>query len=89
LLLFFILLFKVPEQAIVGGVMSPFYRDMGFSKTEIGAVTKIYGIWIGIAGAFVGGAAVARWGAWRTLGVAIVLESCSNLLYTVAAHAAR
>jgi PAT family beta-lactamase induction signal transducer AmpG len=83
LLLFFILLFKVPEQAIVGGVMSPFYRDMGFSKTEIGAVTKIYGVWIGIAGAFVGGAAVARWGAWRTLGVAIVLESCSNLLYTL------
>jgi PAT family beta-lactamase induction signal transducer AmpG len=63
--------------------MSPFYRDMGFSKTEIGAVTKIYGVWIGIAGAFVGGAAVARWGAWRTLGVAIVLESCSNLLYTL------
>jgi MFS transporter, PAT family, beta-lactamase induction signal transducer AmpG len=83
LLLLFILLFKVPEQAIVGGVMSPFYRDMGFSKTEIGAVTKIYGVWIGIAGAFVGGAAIARWGAWRTLGVAIVLESCSNLLYTL------
>ena len=83
LVLFFILLFKVPEQSIVGGVMSPFYRDMGFSKTEIGAVTKIYGVWIGIAGAFVGGAAVARWGAWRTLGVAIVLESCSNLLYTL------
>jgi MFS transporter, PAT family, beta-lactamase induction signal transducer AmpG len=81
LTLLFILLFKVPEQAIVGGVMSPFYRDMGFSKTEIGAVTKIYGIWIGIAGAFAGGAAVARWGAWRTLGVCIVLESCSNLLY--------
>ena len=81
LTLLFILLFKVPEQAIIGGVMSPFYRDMGFSKTEIGAVTKIYGIWIGIAGAFAGGAAVARWGAWRTLGVCIVLESCSNLLY--------
>jgi PAT family beta-lactamase induction signal transducer AmpG len=77
----FILLFKIPEQSIVGGVMSPFYRDMGFSKTEIGAVTKIYGVWIGIAGAFVGGAAVARWGVWRVLGIAIVLESCSNLLY--------
>jgi PAT family beta-lactamase induction signal transducer AmpG len=86
LTLLFILLFKIPEQAIVGGVMSPFYRDMGFSKTEIGAVTKIYGIWIGIAGAFVGGAAVARWGAWRTLGVCIVLESCSNLLYLLLIH---
>jgi len=81
LTLLFILLFKLPEQAIIGGVMSPFYRDMEFTKTQIGAVTKIYGVWIGITGAFVGGAAVARWGAWRTLGVAIVLESCSNLLY--------
>jgi PAT family beta-lactamase induction signal transducer AmpG len=80
LLLLFILLFKLPEQSI-GSIFNPFMRDMGFSKTEIGAVTKIYGVWIGIAGAFVGGAAVARWGAWRTLGVAIVLESCSNLLY--------
>ncbi|RDS81518.1 MFS transporter [Dyella psychrodurans] len=86
LTLLFILLFKIPEQAIVGGVMSPFYRDMGFSKTEIGAITKIYGVWIGIAGAFAGGASVARWGAWRTLGVCIVLESCSNLLYLLLIH---
>jgi len=81
LTLLFILLFKIPEQAIIGGVMGPFYRDMGFSNTEIGAVTKIYGIWIGILGAFAGGAAVARWGAWRSLGVCIVLGAISNLLY--------
>lgn len=79
--LLFILLFKIPEQATIGGVMSPFYRDMGFTKTQIGTITKIYGIWIGILGAFVGGAAVARWGAWRTLGVSIVLAGISNLLY--------
>ena len=81
LTLLFILLFKIPEQATVGGIMGPFYRDMGFSLTEIGAITKIYGIWIGIVGVFLGGAAVARWGAWRSLGVTIVLCGCSNLLY--------
>jgi MFS transporter, PAT family, beta-lactamase induction signal transducer AmpG len=81
LTLLFILIFKIPEQAIIGGVMGPFYRDMGFSNTEIGAVTKIYGIWIGIAGAFAGGVAVARWGAWRSLGGCIVLGAVSNLLY--------
>lgn len=79
--LLFILLFKIPEQATIGGVMSPFYRDMGFSKTEIGSITKIYGIWIGIVGVFLGGAAVAHWGAWRSLGVTVVLCGCSNLLY--------
>jgi len=81
LTLLFLLLFKIPEQATIGGIMSPFYRDMGFTKTEIGAVTKIYGIWIGIVGVFIGGAAVARWGAWRPLGATIVLCGCSNLLY--------
>jgi PAT family beta-lactamase induction signal transducer AmpG len=80
-ILLFLLLFKMPEQATIGGIMSPFYRDMGFSKTEIGTITKIYGIWIGIVGVFLGGAAVARWGAWRSLGVTIVLCGCSNLLY--------
>lgn len=81
LALLFILLFKIPEQATIGGIMSPFYRDMQFSKTEIGGITKIYGVWIGIVGVFLGGAAVARWGAWRPLGVTIVLCGCSNLLY--------
>lgn len=81
LTLAFILLFKIPEQATIGGVMSPFYRDMGFSKTQIGAITKIYGVWIGIVGVFVGGAMVARWGAWRSLAVMVVLCGTSNLLY--------
>ncbi|HEY9513258.1 MAG TPA: MFS transporter [Rhodanobacter sp.] len=79
--LLFLLLFKMPEQATIGGIMSPFYRDMDFTKTQIGTITKIYGIWIGIVGVFIGGAAVARWGAWRPLGVTIVLCGCSNLLY--------
>ncbi|MBD8871305.1 MFS transporter [Rhodanobacter sp. DHB23] len=84
LTLLLILLFKLPEQSI-GTIFNPFMRDMGFSKTEIGAVTKIYGVWIGIIGAFAGGAAVARWGAWRSLGGCIVLGAVSNLLYLLLA----
>jgi PAT family beta-lactamase induction signal transducer AmpG len=79
--LLFILIFKIPEQATIGGVMSPFYRDMGFSLTAIGTITKVYGIAIGIAGVFVGGAAVARFGVWPTLLVAIVICGCSNVFY--------
>ena len=81
LLLLFILLFKIPEQALVGGIMSPFYLDMEFTKTQIGAITKFYGVWIGIAGVFVGGMAVARWGAHRPLLAAVVLCAACNLLY--------
>lgn len=77
----FLLLFKIPEQATIGGIMGPFYLDMGFSQTQIGAITKIYGIWIGIAGAFAGGAMVVRWGPWRPLCAMVVLCGSCNLLY--------
>jgi len=79
--LLFILLFKIPEQALVGGIMSPFYLAMGFTKTQIGAITKFYGIWIGMAGVFAGGFAIARWGARKPLLVGVVLCALCNLLY--------
>lgn len=80
-ILAFILLFKVPEQATIGGIMSPFYIDMGFTKSQVGAITKLWGVWIGIVGVFIGGAMVARWGAWKSLGVMIVVCGACNLLY--------
>ena len=36
----FILLFKISDQALVGGIIGPFYLDQGFSKTEIAAISK-------------------------------------------------
>jgi MFS transporter, PAT family, beta-lactamase induction signal transducer AmpG len=80
-ILLFILLFKISDQALVGGIMGPFYLDQGFTKTEIAAVSKVYGIWVGIGGAFLGGVAVARWGVERALLVGIVTGAVSNLLY--------
>lgn len=80
-ILAFILLFKVPEQATIGGIMSPFYIDMGFTKSQVGAITKLWGVWIGIVGVFTGGAMVARWGAWKSLGAMIVVCGACNLLY--------
>ena len=81
LTLLFILLFKIPEQALVGGIMSPFYIDMGFTKTQIGAITKLYGVWIGIVGVFMGGIAIARWGVRRPLLASVILCASCNLLY--------
>ena len=37
----FILLFKIPEQATIGGIMSPFYRDMGFSEADIEEIRRL------------------------------------------------
>ncbi len=82
-LILFILGMKISDQALVGGIIGPFYLDQGFSKTEIAAVTKVYGIWIGIAGTFLGGIAVARWGLLWPLFIAIALGAASNLLYLI------
>lgn len=79
-LLVFIGLFKISDQML--GVMAlPFYLDSGFTKTEIGAISKVFGVWIGIAGAFLGGAVVVRLGVQRTLFIAMILGAVSNLLY--------
>lgn len=83
LTLVFILILKIPEQATIGGIMSPFYLDMGFTQTQIGVITKFYGIGIGILGTFLAGAAIARWGVWRPLLVGIVVCGCSNLGYLI------
>ncbi|MEO7199447.1 MAG: MFS transporter [Dokdonella sp.] len=80
MLLAFVGLFKLPDQ-ILGVVLGPFYRDVGFSKTEIATVSKLYGVWIGLAGAFFGGIAVAAFGSRRLLLPAAVVVSLSNLLF--------
>lgn len=77
----YILLFKVPEQATIGGIMSPFYIDQGFTKTQIGSITKLWGVWVGIVGVFCGGALVARMGAWKSLGLMMLVCGSCNLLY--------
>lgn len=83
-LLVFMGLFKISDQMI--GVMAlPFYLDCGFSKTEIGMVSKIFGVWVGIGGAFAGGAAVALLGVQRSLFLAMLLGAVSNLLYLLLA----
>jgi PAT family beta-lactamase induction signal transducer AmpG len=50
----FILLYKVGDN-MAAHMSMPFYLDIGFSRTEVGSITKIVG-WIGIAGgSLVGG----------------------------------
>ena len=83
-LLLFIGLLKIPDQ-LLGVMAMPFYLDSGFTKTEIAAVSKIFGVWMGIGGAFLGGAMVVRFGISRSLLVAVVLGAASNLLYLLLA----
>lgn len=84
-LLVFVGVFKLPDQ-MIGVIAGPFYLDAGFSKADIATVSKLYGVWIGIAGAFVGGVAVAAMGMRVALLVAAVAVALSNLLFLLMAQ---
>ena len=83
-LLVFIGLFKLPDQ-MLGVVAGPFYIDTGYSKAQIAMVSKLYGVWIGIAGAFLGGISVAALGMRRSILIGALGLALSNLLYLLMA----
>lgn len=84
-LLLFVGLFKFPDQ-VIGVMAGPFYLDSGYTKADIATVSKLYGIWMGIAGAFLGGAAVAAFGFRRMLFLAAIGVAVSNLAFLLMAQ---
>ncbi len=61
LALAFILLYKLGD-TLASAMTTPFYLDLGYSKSEIGAVVKLFGFWATLAGATVGGLWIFRIG---------------------------
>lgn len=53
-ILAFLFLYKLGDN-MATALATPFYLDMGYSKTEIGTVAKFAGLWAVIAGATIGG----------------------------------
>ena len=71
-------IYRLPDY--VSGVMAnPLYIDLGFTKSDIATVSKLYGVWIGLAGAFGGGVVVARLGLMPALILGGVAASSSHL----------
>lgn len=80
LILALIAVYRISD--IVMGIMAnPFYVDMGYTKDEVAAVTKVYGVIMTLAGAFVGGALSMRFGVMRVLMLGATLSAASNLLF--------
>jgi PAT family beta-lactamase induction signal transducer AmpG len=82
--LLFVALYKYGD-ALLGVMAIPFYLEMGFSKTEIGAISKGFGLAMTLIGAGLGGLMVARYGILRALLVCGVLQAASNLVFAVQA----
>ncbi len=73
---------------IAMGVMAnPFYLDfMGFSKTQVADVTKVFGFFMTILGSMVGGVLVVRYGVRRILLAGAIMTAATNLLFVVLAQ---
>jgi PAT family beta-lactamase induction signal transducer AmpG len=80
LILMLIAVYRISD-VVMGIMANPFYVDMGFTKDEVAAVTKIYGVIMTLVGAFVGGALAMRLGVMRVLMLGAVLSAGSNLLF--------
>ncbi|MEI6732703.1 MAG: AmpG family muropeptide MFS transporter [Comamonadaceae bacterium] len=80
LILALIAIYRISD-VVMGIMANPFYVDMGYSKDEVAAVTKIYGVLMTLAGAFIGGAMALRWGVMRVLMLGAILSAASNLLF--------
>ncbi|WP_198971259.1 AmpG family muropeptide MFS transporter [Xylophilus sp. ASV27] len=80
LILALIAVYRISD-VVMGIMANPFYVDMGFSKDEVAAVSKIYGVAMTLAGAFVGGALAMRVGVMRVLMLGALLSALTNLLF--------
>jgi PAT family beta-lactamase induction signal transducer AmpG len=65
-ILAFILFYKIGD-TMASAMTIPFYLDIGFSKTQIGMVVKLFGFWAIVAGTLIGGVIMLRLGINRSL----------------------
>jgi PAT family beta-lactamase induction signal transducer AmpG len=83
-ILAFILLYKIGD-TMASAMTIPFYLDIGFSKTEIGAVVKLFGFWATVIGSLIGGVLMLRLGISRSLWIFGFLQAISTAGFAVLA----
>lgn len=79
-----ILLYRLGDNAMMA-MIRPYWVSRGFSVAEVGNVTTTLGMICTIAGAFAGGAFIARYGVYRGLVTLGILQMLSNLAYALVA----
>jgi PAT family beta-lactamase induction signal transducer AmpG len=80
LILGLIAVYRISD-VVMGIMANPFYVDMGYTKDEVAAVTKVFGVIMTLLGAFIGGVLSMRLGVMRVLMLGAVLSAGSNLLF--------
>ena len=85
LLLLFIMLYKLGD-AFLGIMTNPFLLEIGFTKTDIAAVVKLYGLVATLIGLFLGSMMSLRFGTVKTLMVCGIGHALTNLMFLVQAR---
>lgn len=85
-ILAFVALFKLGE-ALAGIMVTPFYRELGFSRLEVGSVSSVFGLFATLGGALAGGWLVATIGTGRALVLTGMTQMLSNLMYVALFYA--
>jgi MFS transporter, PAT family, beta-lactamase induction signal transducer AmpG len=80
LILALIAIYRISD-VVMGIMANPFYVDMGYTKDEVAAVTKVFGVIMTLLGAFIGGVMSMRLGVMRVLMLGAILSAASNLLF--------
>ena len=66
---------------VLGVISNVFYQDMGYSKIDIATVSKTFGLFMTIAGGFIGGALAFRYGVVKMMILGAILSAATNLLF--------
>jgi len=84
-ILAFILLYKIGD-TMASAMTIPFYLDIGFSKTQIGAVVKLFGFWATVGGTLIGGMIMLRLEINRSLWIFGFLQAMSTAGFAILAR---
>lgn len=85
-ILAFILLYKIGDQ-MASDMATPFYLKIGFTKTEIAAIAKTFGLGATISGALLGGILMLRLEINRSLWIFGFLQMISTFCFSLLAQA--
>ncbi|SOB74688.1 MFS transporter, PAT family, beta-lactamase induction signal transducer AmpG [Marinobacter sp. LV10R510-11A] len=85
-ILLMVAVYRISDIAM-GVMANPFYLDfMGFSKTQVADVTKIFGFFMTIVGSLAGGVLVVRYGTRKVLLAGAIMTAATNLLFVFLAQ---
>jgi len=86
LLLLAVVGFYRVSDIVLGAVANVFYLDMGYTKEQIGVVSKYFGVIMTITGGLLGGFLALRYGVIRILFLGAVTSAITNFLFILLAN---